>query len=189
MEIKKNNIELFRLFTCIDKWQLNWLNDYEDQNQYLISQDWPWKHPVEHILEYIRSGSGCNPVQTPSGLLQAIELAVIHQSCLFWKNTFRAVGKTLGKIDQSISSDSKTRAMVDHWRYLFGIWRSMFPIMHEQLHSTLTRVEMLFPKGKNSDSKELRRTLLRLLQLCEALQDRNERTSQAVMSTLSIMES
>lgn len=117
-------------------------------------------------------------------------MAVIRNAASHWKKTFCDLGKSLDLIDRSICSDSKTRETVDHWRYLFGVWRSILPRMHEELQITIKRLENLFElQEKTTEYKDNYRNLSHLMVACKGLQTRNGETFHAVMSTLSIMES
>lgn len=183
----KNHRRPIPLFDPIDKWQ--------SHGDTAAVEDCQLKfHPLTNLIHHATSVRTRNTGTCPRGqrdytkILRDIELGIIVQAGHFWRKTFRTIGRSLDEIDRSISSDSKIRSTVDHWRYLFGVWRPMLLGMHEDVQGALTRLDIL-SENHHITYTDHHRNLRQLLGTCETLQKRNVESFQAVMSTMSIMES
>lgn len=146
--------------------------------------------PVTSLLNDFWTENGHTALQSQGSsrekLLRALDVAITTHAARFIANSFQEISQSLDFIDNSICSDVKTKAMVDHWRYLFGIWRSILPQISGDIDEAL---EGSFFTSADKETQDLRVKYCKLLKNCANLQTRNAETFQAVMSTLSIMES
>lgn len=151
--------------------------------------------PISSLLDYLWVGDGrillSGAGTTYMELLHAMEPIIAAQAGHFWTKSLQSIGMSLDVIDNSICSDVKTRAMVDQWRYLFGVWRSNFPQINAEIEATIETVGALSDSSpaKKRELDNINAVYSRLLKTSAGLQLRNGESFQAVMSTLSIMES
>lgn len=151
-----------------------------------------WEGIEGYILQLIRGNHDCQ--FEPSDMVNCLERLIFHQAADFSRDVFRKLGGSLDKIDRSISNSEELRENVKHWQYLLGVWRSVLPTILEELAASRARTEIIATNmWGDSLSSDLSHDILReydsLLESCRALQERNERTSQAQMATMSILES
>lgn len=124
-------------------------------------------------------------------VIKHTELMIASQAPYFWRRVFRSMNKSLDKIDRSVAYDMQVTQLIGHWRHLLGIWRSLLPTMNDELEEN-TKVITRRSKdlcNYSSDLQEILDAYGELLNMCKMLQERVERTSQALMATMSIMES
>lgn len=117
-------------------------------------------------------------------IIRNVQVTLLMDVVTFWKPVLGELSRALVSIDHSIST--KTMHRVGEWQYLFGVWRSELADMTRDLESAYSRLRSfkehaVFPKVDHQYSN--------LISACTMLQARNDRTSQALMSTLSIIES
>lgn len=124
-------------------------------------------------------------------VIKLTELTIVSQAPYFWRRVFGSMNKSLNKIDRSVANDMHVTQLIGNWRHLLGIWRSLLPMMNDELEEN-TKVITRRSKdlcNYSSDLQEILDAYGELLNMCKMLQERVERTSQALMATMSIMES
>jgi hypothetical protein len=117
---------------------------------------------------------------------KAAEMIILNQAVHFSTRSFRSIDRTLNSIDRKICTINTTARAndADRWQYLFGAWRSKLPEISQDLSATASLLDA-------SGFRDAEGTVghKQLMVKCESLLNRNERTSQALMSRLSILES
>lgn len=167
------------LFHSVDLWIFTGSKPSIILEQYKSTQD----QIVAHLLQFVG--------QNPQHITEHLEISVLFQIARFWKNTLQTLGHSLDAIDYSISDDARIVENLKRWRYLLGIWRPLVPRFRSELEESINNLidtGIFFEEGpKRVD--QLRGIFSEFLVTCTLLQERVERTSQALMSTLSIIES
>lgn len=144
----------------------------------------------EGIEGYIRQALenfDVSDIVDPMYSINVLEHLIYQQAAEFSREVLRFLGSSLDIIDRSISDAVQLRSRLDHWQYLSGVWRSVLPQMLEELASSSGRAEKIANTSSSLD--DITTEYQSLIDSCRSLQERNERTSQAQMSTMSILES
>lgn len=166
------------------------IDNRESTRQHIISQ-------IQASLQKMQQISLLNASLKLSfdELLHNIETHTLRSATVLWKMSLQRVNSALDDIDISMSNDDGIARRVNQWRYLLGIWRAAIPKMRVELMSTKAHLQYRGNQSnfnslvKKSLTDETLRTYSGLLQMCDSVQSRIERSSTALMSTMSILES
>lgn len=165
-------------------------------------REWTKPHIISQIQASLqstlfnpRSSIGTHQSLDLDKLMQHIELYTMRSATVHWKMSLQRLHTSLDDIDVSMSNDDGISRRVNQWRYLLGIWRAGIPKMRMELMASKARLQ--FQSARRNDvglrekavMEETVRTYTGLLRMCDSVQDRIERSSAALMSTMSILES
>ena len=126
----------------------------------------------------------------PSVVLRHMEIEVLSSIARFWGSGFNVLNSSLADIDLTLGKNVQSKALeVADWQSLLAIWRSRLPQMYLDLEGTKFRMEELRATLPVIHERIVSFSYPQLLSRCILLQERTERTLQALMSSMSVLES
>lgn len=126
----------------------------------------------------------------PSVVLKHMEVEVLTSIARFWGSGFSILNSSLADIDLALGKNMQSKASeVADWQSLLAIWRSRLLQTYLDLEGTKFRIEELRTTLPVIHERIFSFSYPQLLSQCILLQERTERTFQALMSSMSVLES